>query len=170
MRGASPVNDEFEVGYNAEFEQSWFRFMQVGRVFMVLFVLAALAGLLGRGPFSHHTLRAPGGSLSVDLEPVARYGTPTQITVHLRPAPGDSKVRLAISSSLIEPLGLRQIIPRPLPQEASLGGMILTVSVVPGESEHLVRFQEQPAVVGPVPITIAVEGGESLHLTQFIMP
>lgn len=170
MRGASPVNDEFEVGYDASFEQSWFRFMQVGRVVMLLFVLAALAGLVGRGPFSHHTLTSPGGSLSVDLEPVARYGTPTQITVHVRPPPGDTKVRLAIGGSMIEPLGLRQILPQPLPQEASRSGMILTIDVAPGDTEHLVRFQEQPAVVGSVPIDISVEGGETLHLTQFIMP
>jgi hypothetical protein len=171
MRDVTAVNDEFEVGYDAEFEEGWHRVVLGGRVVMVLFVLAALAGLMGRGPFSHHTVSSPSGALSVDLEPVARYGTPTQVTIHVRPPAGAHTVQIGLSTSVLEPLGLHAILPQPDPEQpGERGGLLINVPIPPNETEALIRLQEDPTVIGPVPITIRFVGGETLRTTQFIMP
>ena len=49
MRGADAVNDELEVGFDERFEHRWVWAERAGRVVMVLFVGAALFGLLGHG-------------------------------------------------------------------------------------------------------------------------
>jgi hypothetical protein len=88
MRGATTVNEEFEVGFDQNFESHWYRAEQVGRIIMVLSVVVSALGLLGRGPFSHATVRSATGAITVDYEPVARQGTATVITIHVKKAAG----------------------------------------------------------------------------------
>ena len=64
MSGVDTVSDEFEVGFNKSFEARWYRAEQAGRVLMVIFTLAAGLGFLGRGPFSHASVR-PGRAVPV---------------------------------------------------------------------------------------------------------
>jgi hypothetical protein len=71
------------IGFDQKFEKEW-RKLEIGSHWvMVLFVLAALAGVFGRGPFSHRTHKTSDGRLAIDFEPLARWGTTTQLTVHL---------------------------------------------------------------------------------------
>lgn len=117
LRGADAVHDgELEVGFNEPFERSWRRAEQVGRVAMLLVVVAGVAGLMGKGPFSHRTSATADKALAVDREPVARYGTATMVTLHLdmaKLAPGhDWTVHL--NGAFVEPMGLHEVAPVPL--------------------------------------------------------
>lgn len=170
-RGADPVDDELEVGYDLAFERSWHHAELAGRVVIALVVAAGLAGLLGRGPFSHHTASADHGSLRVDFEPVARFGTPTQVTLHVRPPPEQPReVDLRLSSSLVEPLGLQSVEPRPVRSWSEQGDLVVRLALPQGEAESLVRLLLRPSVVGPQWLTAEVGSGTALHWTQWIMP
>ena len=56
MQGADPVNDEFEVGFDASFEAGWHRVSVASQCVMAAFVIAAALGIFGRGPFSHRSV------------------------------------------------------------------------------------------------------------------
>jgi hypothetical protein len=169
LRGAAPVNDEFEVGYDAPFERSWRRAELIGQAVMLGFVALALSGLLGRGPFSHDTARTPDGLLSVDYEPVARQDTPTTITLHIAPAlerNGVADVQLA--STVIEPFGFERAAPIPAATRALADGLTLSFAVQP-DQESLVRLAARPAGAGPIHLRAQV-GGETLAWTQVVLP
>jgi hypothetical protein len=55
------IDDELEIGFDQKFEKKW-RKLEIGSHWvMVLFVLAAPAGVFGRGPFSHRTHKTSDG-------------------------------------------------------------------------------------------------------------
>jgi hypothetical protein len=171
MRGADPVDDEFEVGFNSVFENRWYRAEQIGRVVMVAFVAAALAGLLGRGPYSHAHAHTPDGAVRVDYEPVARYATPTQITLHLSNMTKTAQtVSVFLSSHFIEPMGMSQANPRPESAEAVEGGLTLRFRIAAWQPDALVRLNAQPSAVGPVPLWVQAGAAAPLRWTQFIVP
>src|SRR4051812_44741326 len=83
MRGATTVNDEFEVGFNQRFESHWYWAEISGRVVRLIFVGCALFGLLGRGTYSPAHRRTTDGVLAVDYEPISRHSTATTITAYI---------------------------------------------------------------------------------------
>jgi hypothetical protein len=171
MRGADPVNDEFEVGYNAHFESRWYRAALIGRLIMAAFVLAALLGFFGRGPFSHRSVTSTLGGITMDYEPIARYATGTQVTLHLRPLPDQRMMDISISSGTVEPLGLQRILPQPSTERPGPhGGLVLSFEIPPGSQDAMVRLMEQPTVIGSVPIEVTLASGDTLRATQFVAP
>ncbi len=171
LRGAAPVNDEFEVGYNSAFERRWRVVEITGRAVMGLVVLAGLSGLLGRGPLSHHTVATAGGAIRVDFEPVARWDTPTQVTLHLVPPPdGAATMQVRLSPSFAEPLGMQKIWPRPLAEAPDHRGLSLTLAVPRAPGEFLVRLDLLPTAVGPVGAFAETDAGGHLGWTQVILP
>ena len=87
--------------------------------------------------------------LAVDFEPIARYWTTSQITPHLssdvpatgtQSVSGSSTARLVLNSDLVEPMGLQQIIPRPMSSEAVAGGVAFVFNVPSGKQRAAVRF------------------------------
>lgn len=172
LRGADAVHHgELEVGFDEGFEHSWRRTQQVGRVAMLLVVAAGLAGLMGKGPFSHRTSATATGALAADREPVARYGTSTTVTLHLdttKFAPGhDWAVHL--NNAFVEPMGLQGALPAPLRQAADGGGLVLTFAFEPGEPEALIRLMLKPSGVGLAHLAARV-GSEAIEWNQLVLP
>lgn len=172
LRGADAVHDgELEVGFNEQFERSWRRAEQVGHVAMLLVVMAAMAGLMGRGMFSHRTSSGADKALAVDREPVARYGTSTTVTLHLDMAKfalgHDWAVHL--NQAFMEPMGLQQITPMPLRQAAEGGGLALAFAFEPGKPDALIRLGLKPSGVGLVHLTARI-GPEVVEWDQLVLP
>ena len=170
LQGADRVNGEFEVGYDERFEHRWLLAERAGRVFMILFVAAGLAGLLGRGPLSHRTSTVVGADLAVDYEPITRVQTDTQITLHVRNDSADPTLRIMVSTQLVEPMGLQRILPQPVAEQTEGRGMALTFVVPPGTKDGHIRFMVQPAGIGPVPLTAQLAGHPAVHWTQLALP
>lgn len=137
---------------------------------MVLFTLASVIGLLGRGPYSHETIRSATGAMSIDYEPITRQDTATTVTVHLKRSPGASDpIELQLNQQMVEPMGYRRSIPLADSTRLSDGGMRLTFSAVPDKSEVLVRFELRPTEVGIRPLRVS-DGTESLHWSLLVVP
>ena len=171
MRQFDPINNEVQVGYDAAFEHRWRVAEIIGRVIMLLVVAAALLGLLGRGPFSHHTIGSAGSGLLVDYEPVMRYDDITQITLHAMPLSCDHGMRIWVNSKIIEPMGLQNSIPRPLSSTPLPDGLILHYDLKPGACQNtLVRLFVKPSTVGPVPLKVRLDLNQPLAWHVFVMP
>lgn len=171
MRGADPVNDEFEVGYDQPFERKWYRAELVGRVVMILFAAAAVAGLFGRGPFSHARAISADGALAVDYEPVARFMTPTQISLHIRnESDAPRQVMVALSSRIVEPMGF--VRSHPVPDAATSGHdfLTLTFTIAAHQPNARVRLAAQPSGIGPIHLFASTGPGARVDWTQFVVP
>jgi hypothetical protein len=170
-RGASTVDDEIEVGYNEQFETSWRHIELVSHAAMLVIVLIAASGLLGRGPVSHHTQSSPDGTLNVDFESIARHGTATQVTLHIRTdrLTPERPTGLFVSSAFGEPMGLQDTIPRPVGTVAGSAGMTYLFLFSTAEPRALVRFVLKPNAVGPVALRMRV-GDSVVAWTQWVVP
>jgi hypothetical protein len=175
LRGASPVDNELEVGFDRDFEVQWARAESLSHAFMVVVVMAALAGLLGHGPLSHRTQWTTNGRLGVDFEALARFGTSTQVTLHLSSPPGSLqtasivRARAILSSSAVEPMGMQQIIPTPMESQAIGRELAYSFEIAQGKDSALVRLVFKPAVVGPVELYAKV-GTDTISWTQWVLP
>jgi hypothetical protein len=170
MRGAEPVNDEFEVGFNQTFESHWYRAEQAGRVVMVAFTLAAALGLLGRGPFSHSSSRSASGALAVDYEPITRHGVATTITVHVkRPRDKGHPLELRVNQQIIEPMGYQHSIPLANGSSLSEDGIRLTFNEPAYQSDVSIRLELMPSAVGFVPLHVS-DGTDSIDWSVLVVP
>ena len=170
MQGADRINDEFEVGYDEKFERNWVRAEMIGRVVMVAFVTAGLAGFLGRGPYSHQTKHTAESALTVDFEPIARSQAPTQVTFHIDNPTDSPTLDLFIGSNTVEPMGLQRVEPEPVATKAVQDGLTLTMDIPPGTQNSEVRLMLEPAVIGDNQLIAQLAGHAPIRWTQFIMP
>lgn len=171
LHAADMVNEELEVGFNQQFERRFYRVSLIGRLVMLVFVIGAAAGLYGHGPYSHATVRASDGSIWADYELVARYDTPTMVTVHM-PNNSDQprSVRLRLGNHFTEPLGFQRTIPLPNATHIDRQGMVLEYVVAPQQSDAMVRIALKPSTVGPVTTSIQPFSGPAFGWSQFIVP
>jgi hypothetical protein len=170
MQGADRVNDELEVGFDQIFERRWLWGQRAGRIVMILVTAAGLAGLLGRGPYSHRTVAMPGTGLKVDFEPIARSQTATQVTLHLTNTTPSPTEALFIGSNAVEPMGLKQMIPEPTSTEILPDGLLLTVAIPPGTRDAAFRLMLTPTGIGANELVARLNDGLPLRWQQFILP
>lgn len=170
MRGAAPVNNEFEVGFNSGFESSWYRVELVGRCVMIGIVGCALFGLLGRGPYSHRTITSERGEMKIEYEPIARHSTHTAITVHLS-NPTDKKmpVHLMLGQHLVERMGFQKAMPQPDSTSAGKDGIRLGFVALPHQQDVLIRFEFAPSAVGLIPVQIT-DGDDTARWKIMVLP
>ena len=164
--GVAQVNDELEVGFDVDFEYRWSVAERFGRAFLLVVMLAGIAGVLGSGPLDHASIGTVASGGHVDDQPVARYGTATQITVHL--PPGATSFR--IGSAFIEPLGLATILPQPLRAVPEGGGIRLFFPGAPTGQASLVRFKGKPSVAGVVPVSVEIGAGIVRRWREIVLP
>jgi len=170
MQSADRVNDEFEVGFDEDFERKWYYAELAGRAVMLVFAGCAIAGLLGRGPLSHQRVYANGGGLSVDYEPVARHNTPTTVTLHVtNENPVPRAVVVSIGQTMIEPMGLQRTVP--LSESSTVGqdGITLRFTVQPNQPDALIRLDLLPTALGRVRLQ-ADAGAQHVEWSAFVVP
>ena len=171
MRQFNSINNEVEVGYDDRFEHRWRYISLVGRAVMLLVVLAAMAGLLGQGPYSHHSVASASGRLKVDYEPVARFGNVTQITLHLRPVSCDRGMTIRLNGNFIEPMGLQTELPLPFSSLPLADGMLLHFNLDPSRCQDaMVRVFAKPSGIGPIALQAQLDSDPALGWRAFIVP
>jgi hypothetical protein len=163
--------DELEVGFDERFETRWRRTELLSHLVMLAVVLVALAGLFGRGPASHRTVISPDGSLTVDYEPICRYGTTTQVTIHLdtRMLAGRPVAALTVSPPFAEPMGLQQILPEPLDGASGITGTTYRFAAKLSDPQVMLRFVLKPNTAGPVTLRARYAHAD-VAWTQWVMP
>lgn len=170
MSSVETVDDEFEVGFNQTFEAQWHYAELAGRLLMVVFIVCSALGLLERGPFSHASKSSANGETSVDYEPIARHGTSTMITVHLKkPQQTEQPVRLLVNQQMIDPTGYQHATPRPNHSSVGDAGAWLTFSETAGQQDALLRFEMSPSTVGFIPMHLS-DGNDTIDWTMLVVP
>ncbi len=170
MQGADRVNGELEVGFDKSFEQKWVWAERVGRLVMVVFVAAGLAGLMGHGAYSHQTAQSAASALAVDFELVARSQSNTQITFHLDNPTAAPTLDLFIGANTVEPMGLKAMAPQPVSTKLVQDGLVMTVAVPSGTRNAEFRLMLEPSAPGEHELEARLDGHAMLRWTQFVAP
>lgn len=112
---------ELELEQDPEFQRLDWRLQRLGWGVMLLFILAAASGLLGRGPLAKATIARPGSPLTVEYNRLIRHGTEERMMLRLDSlAPGETRVTL--DSALLAAIEIRRVTPYPTRVEATPGG------------------------------------------------
>ena len=133
---------------------------------MLAFVVVGPVGALGAGPLDHWSVAGSDG-VAVDHQPIARFGTATQITLHHPPGAGGRSFSVRRSSTFFEPLGVRGMMPLPISQTAVDGGTD-AVFLAAG-STGLVRRDGKPSRLGMIPLVVTVGGAPAIHFAEFVL-
>jgi len=102
-------------------ERTW-RLERIGWTITLLFVLAALAGLLGPGPLSNAHAVTPDQSIEVQHLRFSRTLTPQSLRVRCRT--NDAVASIWISNALLEPFSVEGVSPEPV--ETTIGELGIT--------------------------------------------
>ena len=165
----SKVNDELAVGFDLEFQEKWWRFERILWLFFAFVVLAALAGAFGRGYLSKAKAEAPDKSFTVEYERIARYSTPSVLTVQFPAAAiRDGQVQLWLSDAMVKSMGAQRVIPRPITASLTKGGVLIAFPATSAPAS--VQFALEPTKPGLHHLAMSTPGGQQLQLKIAVLP
>ncbi len=114
-----------EVHEDPEFERREWRVQRIGWVLLLLFVVAAAAGLFGRGPASLARAGEQGGPFEMSYGRFTRYEAPVNLDLKLRPEPGQDP-QLWLSSEYLKGLRIERVTPEPARTQLQADGVLYT--------------------------------------------
>jgi hypothetical protein len=139
---------------DSRFEQRWHPFQRVGRVLVLLGLLAALLGVFGTGgPLAGASTTGPRGAFSVDYERFVRTTQSTPVEISARPTGGPGTV--AIAQDFLDATKLGGVSPQPDSETARGGRVVLRYQ---GSLPDRVELQLTPEKIGVHRATIWVDG------------
>jgi hypothetical protein len=165
------ATDNIQSGADPRFEAGWSRLERAMWTVLVLFVLAGLAGLFGKGLFSARWRASPSADLRVHFERFLRHKVASSIQIEVSDGvPSPAPVNITISRHLADTLNLQRTGPKPDVEISSPDGVVLSYATVPPGGLHIELTQE-PRTLGTVAGSIAVGGAAStIPLAQFVYP
>ncbi len=164
--------DEIHDPTDLEFQRRDWRRERIGWTVLVLFVIAAVLGLVGEGLFSARTVGADTGFV-LTYERAARRHDQTQMTaeVDLAATDGDT-AELRISASYLDAIDLRGVVPEPEGVAATDDGAIFRFELDPEATGGTARFRFtfRPDAVGFIDGEIELVGHTTHSIRQFVFP
>ena len=106
----------------------------------------------------------------MDFEPVARSQSATQITFHLDNPTAAATLDLFIGANVVEPMGLKAIIPQPISTQVVPEGLVMRVAVPSGAHDAELRLVLEPNSLGDNTLEARLQDHAMLHWTQFVAP
>lgn len=145
-----------DVAEDRSWQERFWTVQRVGWVLMAMFIIAAVAGITGKGgPVASATARTPAGE--IDYPRIARWQTDELLVVRLGPAMS-GKVDVAVSREFTELFTVGSIVPQPTSSVATGDGQRFTFDVGGGKGSKAIALQITPAnpvLFQPMSVTIA---------------
>lgn len=163
------INDEVAVGTDMEFQKRWWRFENALWIFFLLIVIAALLGGFGRGWLAHGKMQANDNSIAVQYDRIARYSTPSTMTVQFGPsAIHDGRTALWADEGLVKNLGLRTVVPQPATSFLVPDGTVFAFPSLGDKAS--IRLSLEPQSPGMKNFKLRVPGYQEIQGSVLVMP
>ena len=165
------TRERLEVDDDLEFQRRDWLFERIGWGFLLLVLVAAMTGALGRGPLSDRHVEAPDGSARVHYGRLERHGAPAALALTVRRrAPSDTSVWIWINEAYLEGVELERVTPEPLAERSDASRTLLEFALPSGTDSARVTFRVIPDRIGPRVIELGLLGTRGMRLRQFIYP
>lgn len=169
--GVSRVGGEVEVGYDSAFEDKWWKFEVGAWFFLILLLIATVAGVLGRGPLSKATAGSSDGLVVVRYDNAVRFRTPVEFRIELAGGATQAATeQIWISKTFYRQLGMQNTTPRPLQQFVNADGGLLTFAAAPNRGKQQIILRLQPDSVGFCNLQVAIPGGDEVRFRTLVLP
>jgi hypothetical protein len=168
---AVPRHGDIEIDQDPAFQRRDWRAQSVGRIVMVVIVIAALAGAFGDGVLSSRRARTDDGRLEVEYDRIARHGAPEPLRVHVAAhAPGDSIVDLWIDQRYVHGVVMREISPSPIATWAGGERLIYRFRLTDLPRTAVIVFQADANDLWSRSGAVGLLRGDSVRFRQFVLP
>jgi hypothetical protein len=162
---------DLEIDEDFEWERGEWTFERIGWGLMALFLLAAMLGFFGTGPFSSRTAGEEGGLFWVDYQRFVRFNSPQELNVYVDPQLAQNgQMRLVIGGDFPHTGKQIDVSPEPDSVELSTGQMIYSWQVSEATGPMQISFHFYPMAVFSQRSIIGPEGAEEVELNQFVYP
>ena len=166
-----PMHGDLQIDQDLRFSRREWRTQHIGWLTMVLFVIAATLGLMGRGTFSHVRERTADERLGVDYHRVTRHSAPDVLFVELAPtAVTNGTVQLWFDRKFIQGRTVESIAPEPERSSASGDRIIYEFHIADPTRATVIAFHMQPDEMWRQPSGVGLVGGDSVRVAQFVLP
>jgi hypothetical protein len=159
-------DNEIEISEEHDHHRRAEAIRKVGRVGMLVIVVAGVSGALGHGPVSKRS--AASAHVKMEYEGLARYNAPQKLKLRVKAA--SEKVQIAINSKFLEQIDIEHIDPQPAEFTLTDKGQVWTFPVANTNGEALITINFRPDGYGSNSGELAVDGAEPLQIRQFYFP
>lgn len=160
-----PDGGTLEIQQDLDFQRRWHTVQRVGRVVLLLALLAAVVGIFGTGPLAHASADGPGGTFSVDYDRFLRttQGSSLQVSPSTTQSGGGT---IAVASSYADAIDVNDVTPQPDSETATADRIVLSYQQrLPAQ----VQISVFPQRIGVHRATIWVRG-RPLSFRQVVWP
>ena len=158
-------------GEDLVFQRREWQVERFGWAVMVVFIVAALAGVLGGGGLvARTTVADAAGSTEVRYARFARYASPTTLHINLAASASGRPIRLRVSDRYLSEMTVRAITPPPTSTAIADRQHVFVFERSAPPASATIRFELEPTAVGRHLGWIAVDEAAPLSFTQFIYP
>lgn len=165
----APVGGGIEVQSDDTFRRREFAAESVGWLLLALVLVAAMLGLLGRGPVSSARAESPSGRVTVDYERIAHREADDTLVVEVERRAGDTEpLRVHLSGEWLADLDLRGVSPEPSEQTGTPDGLELVIPTS-GTGRIRVVLSLRTRALGLTHGSLRA-GGEDVGFTQLVLP
>lgn len=141
---------------------------KVAFALLVLFIVAAIAGLFGGGPLSEATATSDDGQMRVEYERFCRRVAQQTIDITLPTQPGVSKVELRIDPGYLRRVQITEIFPQPLESVHHETGLLRFATDGSGQPMSVrVHLEAQRAGLQQSRLSV---GSHIVHIKQLVYP
>lgn len=154
-----------------EFERRSWRVQKIGRGLLLLFVLAALAGLFGSGPMERATVVDASGQLQVEYPRFARRLSEWQIVLEVGPKLARSgQIEVWLDRSVTERFKSNGVLPEPSEMAIQGDRVVARFRWEDGARPSRLVWLVQPREAGRGTTRLGIVGGPEVAMEYFIYP
>jgi hypothetical protein len=159
-----------ELQQDLEFQKKEWSAERWGWAVGLLLLLAALAGVFGKGPLSEASRQE--GPLLVEWERVTRYDSPTQMSVRVSPGQaGQETIAIWMERRYYEMLEVQSISPEPSSMRVEGDRLVVEFENKPAGEAFQATFHFHPQKAGLFQTRVGEENlSRTIQLEQVILP
>ena len=162
---------DLQIEEDLNYQRKEWRFQRIGWAVMVFIVLAALAGLMGRGPLSKTSLEDRGSLERLEYHRFVHYRDPEQLKLQLSAqAMQGEQFRLWLSHDYFSGIEIKSIVPEPEHMESAASRHAMVFSIAEPGRPTSVCIQFEAENIGPLSGELSVNDEPPVELWQFVYP
>ncbi|KKY85530.1 hypothetical protein [Leclercia sp. UBA2479] len=163
---SSPLPGVDEDRFALQFESLCHRF---GLIFLLIIVVAALAGFFSNGYFSETIQKSPNNILQVHYERFGRLQTPVQVKISLH-LQNSQRLTLRLGQDYMTHFETENIWPQPDEMRSDGTDIVLVYNEVTPQQPFTVWLYTTPDQPGKAVTTVSVNNEPGIRFWQFIYP
>jgi hypothetical protein len=163
--------EKLQVDEDMAFQHREWMLQRVGWIFMLVFLIAALAGALGSGPASNQTAGSSKEQLQVEYHRFIHYADPMILKFEIGPfSEEEEEIRLAVDAKYVEGVEVQRISPEPNATEISQQANVYVFKTRKSKEAIKVQMHVTPEVYGKLRGKMSVNEGPAVNIEHFVYP